>query len=222
MVQEKAVQERAAQQNAAGQKKRTRSRNSAKRKNIMNAAATLFLREGFDATSMDAIAELAAVSKQTVYSHFGSKKDLFRECIQSRSQESVLNEAVLNPDGDVRSELINLAQRYLDLVTSPEGVGIMRLCMAQPERHPELAETFYEAGPRMLYLKLKRYLDDKIDAGLLEIPDSGHASWQFLSILQGEAKLCANLGIRKSTRNRGREAYVVSCVDVFLAAYLKR
>ncbi len=198
---------------------RTRTRSEEKRCSIMNAAATTFTQQGYDAASMAVIAERAGVSKQTVYSHFGSKKELFVVCIQSRTQETVLNEAVLSPEGGIREELSNLAHRFLALINSPEGVGIMRICTAQADRHPELAEAFYDAGPKKLNLKLKRYLDDKVAAGELTIPNSDHAAWQFLSMLQGESKLCANLGIRKATRNRGLSAYIDSCVDVFLAAY---
>ena len=44
-----------------------------KRSAILEAATTLFLRNGYRGTSMDEIAALAAVSKQTVYKHFADK-----------------------------------------------------------------------------------------------------------------------------------------------------
>ena len=40
-----------------------------KRRQILEAAARLFLRDGFEATTMDAIAHEADVSKATVYAH---------------------------------------------------------------------------------------------------------------------------------------------------------
>ena len=51
-------------------------RSTRKRKAILQAAATLFLRNGYLGTSMDEIAALAGVSKQTVYKHFGDKQEL--------------------------------------------------------------------------------------------------------------------------------------------------
>src|SRR5690349_20862328 len=57
------------------------SRGDGKRQAILAAAETVFLRAGFAGASMDEIAADAGVSKQTVYSHFCTKKDLFIEAI---------------------------------------------------------------------------------------------------------------------------------------------
>ena len=52
-----------------------------KRQAILEAATTLFLREGCLATSMDKIAAAASVSKQTVYKQFADKQSMFREIV---------------------------------------------------------------------------------------------------------------------------------------------
>jgi len=44
---------------------------------IHSAATTLFLRLGFEGTSMDAIAAEARVSKQTLYRYYQNKETLF-------------------------------------------------------------------------------------------------------------------------------------------------
>jgi TetR/AcrR family transcriptional repressor of mexJK operon len=49
-----------------------------KRESVLDAAVELFLSEGFDRTSMDAVAAHAGVSKTTVYAHFADKVELFR------------------------------------------------------------------------------------------------------------------------------------------------
>ncbi|HEY6478067.1 MAG TPA: helix-turn-helix domain-containing protein, partial [Polyangia bacterium] len=53
-------------------------RSARKRQAIMEAATTLFLRDGYRNTSMDQVAADAAVSKQTVYKQFADKEQLFR------------------------------------------------------------------------------------------------------------------------------------------------
>lgn len=52
------------------------------RRDVLRAAGRLFLRDGFVATSLSAIAEEAGVTKGAVYSNFESKEDLFLTIIQ--------------------------------------------------------------------------------------------------------------------------------------------
>ena len=59
-----------------------------KRKAILEAATTLFLRNGYLGTSMDEIAALARVSKQTVYKAFSGKESLFSEIVISAVNEA--------------------------------------------------------------------------------------------------------------------------------------
>src|SRR5258708_26764075 len=44
---------------------------------LLEAAAIVFSRQGFDATSVDQVAEEAGFSKGAVYSNFASKEELF-------------------------------------------------------------------------------------------------------------------------------------------------
>ena len=56
-------------------------RSARKRQAILAAARTLFLRHGYGGTSMDEVAAIAAVSKQTVYKQFADKQRLFAAVI---------------------------------------------------------------------------------------------------------------------------------------------
>jgi AcrR family transcriptional regulator len=49
------------------------------RRAIIDAASALFIERGYVATSMDAIAEAAGVSRATVFSSVGGKKDLLKK-----------------------------------------------------------------------------------------------------------------------------------------------
>ena len=61
-----------------------RPKSEAKAEAILHAASELFLSQGFQGTSMDAVAKRAGVSKQTVYSHFANKEELFKACIGAK------------------------------------------------------------------------------------------------------------------------------------------
>src|SRR5262249_56151890 len=76
-------------------------RSGRKRRAIMDAATTLFLRQGYPGTSMDQIAARAGVSKQTVYKHFADKERLFVEIVVAIVDEAahpVPAEALHLPD----------------------------------------------------------------------------------------------------------------------------
>ncbi len=56
---------------------RLRPSSVAKRRAILAAAEDAFLAARYDSVTMDEIAEASQVSKQTVYSHFGTKDQLW-------------------------------------------------------------------------------------------------------------------------------------------------
>jgi TetR/AcrR family transcriptional repressor of mexJK operon len=57
------------------------------RQRIVDAARFLFLKEGFDEVSLDAIAARAKVGRTTIFEQFGDKRTLFREAIIQLSVE---------------------------------------------------------------------------------------------------------------------------------------
>ncbi|HEX7827952.1 MAG TPA: helix-turn-helix domain-containing protein [Mycobacterium sp.] len=58
------------------------------RRRILNAASTLFYREGINATGVERIAVMALVSKRTLYRHFPSKAALVEEYLRFVRQEA--------------------------------------------------------------------------------------------------------------------------------------
>ena len=131
-------------------------RSARKRQAIMEAATALFLRDGYRNTSMDQVAADAAVSKQTVYKQFADKEQLFRDIVLgvTASSEAVMTEmtSALRGDGvaslaELRAVLTDLACRYLDGVLQPHVVALRRLIIAEAERFPDLARTYFEQAP---------------------------------------------------------------------------
>jgi len=62
-----------------------RGKSDTKRQQILEAASEVFLANGFEGTRMDQVAEHSGVSKQTVYSHFGNKDDLFMPSLNTNA-----------------------------------------------------------------------------------------------------------------------------------------
>ncbi|HCC85086.1 MAG: transcriptional regulator, partial [Bacteroidetes bacterium 38_7] len=91
---------------------------------ILRVANQLFSRFGFQKTSMDEIAKVARKAKGSLYYHFTSKEDLFREVvsIEMTRLKSQLSTIVCNPDLKAsdkikkylitRMEILNSAANY--------------------------------------------------------------------------------------------------------------
>lgn len=58
-----------------------RARTRATRRRIVDAAAELFIAEGYGATTLQQIADRAGVAVQTVYFHFGNKAAVLKESV---------------------------------------------------------------------------------------------------------------------------------------------
>src|ERR1700720_600831 len=94
-------------------------RSDRKHREIVEAAAEVFLRQGYLGTSMDEIAARAGVSKQTVYKHFVDKERLFVEIVVATVDEisDPVHDEVLqlidSPGHDLERELGELGRRLL-------------------------------------------------------------------------------------------------------------
>merc|ERR1711974_177483 len=86
-------------------KPRGRTKSEEKRSQIIDAAGDLFMEQGHESVSMDGIAKLAGVSKQTLYSHFGSKEQLFSAAIQCKTEEYPLADTLDNESRSCREAL---------------------------------------------------------------------------------------------------------------------
>ncbi|WEV25420.1 TetR/AcrR family transcriptional regulator [Streptomyces sp. 71268] len=88
---------------------RPAGRLAAKREAILQAAVEIFLREGYDRASVDAIAEEAGVSKQTIYNHFGGKERLFLAAVEGERDRVATRFAAPSPTAPAGSRAGALA-----------------------------------------------------------------------------------------------------------------
>jgi AcrR family transcriptional regulator len=202
----------------------TATRSARKREAILAAATTLFLRNGFLGTSMDEIAALAAVSKQTVYKHFADKERLFSEIVVMTVDEAsdpVQSAALgLEDTGDLETDLRDLARRQLAMVMQPRLLQLRRLVIGEAGRFPELGRTFYERGPQRTISALTTAFERLAERGLLQFDDArlaaAHFNWLVMSIPLNQAMLS---GADEPTAPAELDRYADAGARTFLAAY---
>lgn len=111
-----------------------------KRLAILDAAAAQFRANGFDASSMDKIAEVAGVSKRTVYNHFPSKEDLFGATLIASFESAAAEiDTPYVAGAPLRPQLKTLLERKLRVQGTPEFTGLARVAVAEAIHAPERA-----------------------------------------------------------------------------------
>lgn len=156
---------------------------------IREAATRLFLEKGYQATSMDEVAALAGVSKQTIYTHFTNKEELFTQLVLGNAERvdafvSELPKIVAGAD-DLEAGLTELARRYLRFVIRPEVVRLRRLVIGEAGRFPGLAQAYFEAVPERVYAALSELFADLDRTGKLRASDPLLAAHHFAWLLLG-------------------------------------
>ena len=188
------------------------------RARILQAAADLFQAQGYDA-SMEAIAEEADVSKQTLYNQFGSKEELFKTMVAVRAEPLRAPLAATAPDRAPRDVLIELARQYYALAFTPRGAGFMRMLISASARFPELGADFYEVGPKRTLLALSEWMAREDRLGRLDVVDPKLAAEHFLSLILGHVQLKGFLGLDAGLAEAELERRARFCADAFMRAF---
>jgi TetR/AcrR family transcriptional repressor of mexJK operon len=208
----------------AGEDDQPEGRSARKRRAIVEAAAGLFLDHGYQGTSMDEIAALAAVSKQTVYKNFSDKEQLFSDIVlgaAARADEFIQAlPGVLAGTDDLRAGLQALARQYLATVMQPRLLQLRRLIISEAGRFPDLARTYYQRVPERVMDALATQLGELAGRGLLRADDAQVAASHLAFLILGlplDRAMFLGTGHELSAAELDRRAD--DAVDVFLAAY---
>jgi|TARA_B110000014_G_scaffold252308_1_gene230510 TetR/AcrR family transcriptional repressor of mexJK operon len=198
-----------------------RSKSEIKRQQILDAAIALFIEKGFAKTSMDLIAKNADVSKQTVYSHFGNKDELFFAAIEFRCESMQLFEISALDFTDVRAILIQIARRFSQFVTSKEASAVHKICAFESSTYPQVSDIFYKAGPLKITTQLANLFEALHEKDLLTIHNSWQAAIHFLNIMKGELWMQVEFNLKDKISPKDADQYLCDSVDFFIRGYSK-
>lgn len=187
---------------------------------VLEGARIIFMADGFEGASVDAIAKAAGVSKATLYSYFADKRLLFTEvaCSECRRQA---DHAVANIDQTAPAEFVlrKAAAHIVNFILSDFARSIYRVCVGEADRFPELAREFYSSGPKMAQEVLAPYLDFAVERGELAIEDTTLAAFQFSSLCKAEIFDQSLFGVRSEFTQAEIDRVIDGAIDMFLARY---
>lgn len=146
----------------------------------------LFLDNGFEGTSMDAIAQQAGISKRTLYSHFTNKSALFAAVVEQLCAKVLPDSEYLNPEdaSDPSGVLERMAIGFLTGIYAPEQIELYRTVMADAKHFPELGVLMIEGPIRHSHTIIDKYLKDCARRQKIRAGDTGMLASQFLAMLK--------------------------------------
>ena len=188
---------------------------------IAAAALRLFLRDGYERTSVDAIAAAAGVSKRTIYNRYGDKETLFLSVLRETSASMLakfrdIADAHLTDVTDVEAGLTAfLRETVVTLTMAVDRIALMRLILTEAPYFPALLRQ--ERGNEGMHATLARALGHLAGAGKLTIADPDEASEHLFALTLGRANERSMFGGKLGDAEIDR--IVAGGVRVFLCAY---
>lgn len=179
----------------------TEDERTQRRDDILDAAVRLFADEGFDPVTLDHIAAAAHVTKRTIYSYVGDRTEVFLAAVE-RLGERALGAA------DPADGLPQLAATIVHTLHSDDAIGLHRLVIAEARRFPDLAERFYDQGPRRYIAAIGALLPQDGEA------EAGVRAEALFGLLLGEPHRRRLLGLQAAPDAAGSEAHARAALDL--------
>ncbi|MFI9506623.1 TetR/AcrR family transcriptional regulator [Nocardia sp. NPDC052566] len=203
------------------------TRSAQRRAAIVDAATTVFLRKGYPAASMDEVATLAAVSKQTVYKHFRDKETLFVHIIQGlmTSADEAIQSAsdALGDSADLPRDLRALARVLLESLRRPRVLQLRRVVIGEAERFPELGRAYWDLAFQRGIDSLAKGFTRLDQRDVLTVPDPELAAQHFAGlVLWGPINHAMFYGVDDPAAAADIDRLADAGVEAFLAAYGRR
>ncbi|WP_394128849.1 TetR/AcrR family transcriptional regulator [Shewanella maritima] len=195
------------------------SRSEQKRRQVLQSAIELFCNNGFPNTSMDEVAKHAGVSKQTVYSHFGSKDDLFISAIESKCVVHQLTGYLLDDPANPEKALATFAEHFGEMIVTEEALTVFKACVAQYDTHPETSQLYYDAGPEHVFQLLESFFCEINKLGKYHFDKPRDCAVRLCLMLFGEQRMRLELGLDAQLLTASRTSYLADTASMFLRAY---
>jgi TetR/AcrR family transcriptional repressor of mexJK operon len=190
------------------------------RERILEVATELLFSHGYGATSIEAIARRARVSKRTFYQRFPDKAALM-SAVVVRLIDGLRPPAhvpLIEGEG-LEQILVHLGSLILHAALTPRVLQLQRLIVAESSRFPALASAVARAGGRQEAVALISELLMHHSRGAVITPaDAAFAAHQFLQMIVSLPQLRA-IGLGAPMAAEELDAWVRGSVALLVDGY---
>lgn len=165
----------------------TREQAELRHQELLDRALELFLENGYQLATIDAIAASVGMTKRTVYARYEDKAALFRAAVQRAIERWTVPVEALHAveSDDLEATLIGVARIRMANAISPAGLRLQRIVNTESYRFPEIFTLAYEQGSRPTIEFLAELLRRHARAGKACVDNPEIAAASFLSLVVG-------------------------------------
>jgi TetR/AcrR family transcriptional repressor of mexJK operon len=188
------------------------------RQRLLHTALDVFLRNGFEGTSLNAVAKISGVSRDTLYRQYGSKEELFRAATGyglARLAEHLRIAVAIT--GTVEEVLQRVAIEINNDMSAPGAVPVLRLIIAEAHRFPDVAHRMFQDS-RVSLAPLVDYLETQRESGVLEFDDAFEAAFMLSTLAFGGVRIFLEM---TPPSQKEKERWVKQVVSSLLGGWKK-
>lgn len=178
---------------------------------ILTAAQAIFLEQGY-AANLDAVAQMAGVSKRTIYTHFSGKEHLFRAALD-RLKFDMNAKLKWSDAADIQSELVAYGRQVRAYVLSDKVLKAFRLVERSMPEMPDLG-VVAEQHTTQLLEALAAYFNKGMKAGVFIDTDPRFLAEHFFSMVIGQSRSRALRGLPPEPHRD--DAYLNQEIEIFV------
>lgn len=204
------------------EKKSQRGRpvNQALAQTIVDTAYELFVELGFQAATLDKVAQRAKISKLSIYRHFENKEALFSAAILARCQQFAPQTLFEGIQGSAEEQLMAVGSSLLRTLLSPDVRSVEAMIVADKTNQKSLSKLHYEAGPAHVIAQIEALLCQLHTKALLNVPNPRQSARMFAALFKGcDLLMIARFDETKANDDNEIESYCKSVVAMFIAAH---
>lgn len=197
-----------------------RVKSEEKRLAILEAAKSVFLERGYDAASMAEVSARLGGSKQTLYSYFASKEELFVAVMLEKGAMQVEPMFAAFHDSDNLAEALRrFALTFVQFVTGGEVIAFRRIIYAEGAK-TGLGRLFYENGPKRGWTRMAADFARAMDEGRMRRADPWVAVNQFHALCEAGPIQRLLEGSSSAIEEEDLKAAAEAAADTFIRAYM--
>ncbi len=191
---------------------------SASANRVLQVAENLFLKKGYNATTIRQIAAASKVSNATIVKYFGGKADLFIHIVSDVTARLIGAAAI--DFADMPEQGLKIwGDAVLRLLLEPRVVMAAQHLYSDISMLPNLAQAYHATGPGKLAANLSAQLKRWAEMGLFPHQDFLAAAEWFIHLLGGGVYHRVMIGLQTAATDAEIDATVNQATRIFLAAF---